>query len=152
MFLSSHPLILPLLSSKRLSFEVLSFLSFIFFILYRQFGTKCARCARSIHANDWVRRARSSVYHLACFACDACKRQLSTGEEFALKEGHVLCKLHYMESLEVFLPENSSQDGKVGCCVERLCSLSLDIKNSEPRHMSCPPNHCSKIKSSSVPR
>lgn len=76
----------------------------------RQFGTKCARCGRSIHANDWVRRARSSVYHLACFACDACKRQLSTGEEFALKEGHVLCKLHYMESLEVFPPDNSSQD------------------------------------------
>ena len=79
----------------------------------RQFGTKCARCGRSIHANDWVRRARSSVYHLACFACDACKRQLSTGEEFALKDGHVLCKLHYLESLETYPAEHTSQDGKL---------------------------------------
>ena len=87
-------------------------LIFVIISTFRQFGTKCARCGRSIHANDWVRRARSSVYHLACFACDACKRQLSTGEEFALKEGHVLCKLHYMESLEVFPSDNSSQEGE----------------------------------------
>jgi len=49
------------------------------------------------------------VYHLACFACDACKRQLSTGEEFGIHENRVLCKVHYMEILDGGC---SSSDGK----------------------------------------
>lgn len=78
--------------------------------LYRTFGAKCARCSRSISATDWVRRAREHVYHLACFACDACRRQLSTGEEFALHEGRVLCKTHYLDGLDA---GSTSSDGKL---------------------------------------
>ncbi|EYB96282.1 hypothetical protein Y032_0151g2792 [Ancylostoma ceylanicum] len=66
----------------------------------RQFGTKCASCARLIHATDWVRRARSFVFHLACFACAQCKRQLSTGEEFALQDNRLLCKQHFVELVD----------------------------------------------------
>ncbi|KAG8236456.1 hypothetical protein J437_LFUL016907 [Ladona fulva] len=68
--------------------------------LLRSFGAKCSKCCRSISATDWVRKARERVYHLACFACDACKRQLSTGEEFALHDGRLLCKAHYLETLD----------------------------------------------------
>ena len=70
------------------------------YILYRNFGVKCAKCSRLIQSTDWVRRAKDSVYHLACFACDNCKRQLSTGEEFALQDNKVLCKTHYVELID----------------------------------------------------
>ncbi|CAG2113897.1 unnamed protein product, partial [Medioppia subpectinata] len=60
---------------------------------------KCSKCYRQISASDWVRRAGAYVYHLACFACDLCQRQLSTGEQFTIdnqtNESKLLCKLHF---------------------------------------------------------
>lgn len=77
--------------------------------VYRTFGAKCAKCGRSVGAGDWVRRARERVYHLACFACDACSRQLSTGEQFALLDARLLCKAHYLDVVE---GNNTSSDGE----------------------------------------
>ena len=50
----------------------------------RLYGTKCSKCCHPITQTDWIRRAHDQVFHLACFACDSCARQLSTGEEFGL--------------------------------------------------------------------
>uniref|UniRef100_A0A8C9FJM8 ISL LIM homeobox 1 n=1 Tax=Pavo cristatus TaxID=9049 RepID=A0A8C9FJM8_PAVCR len=42
--------------------------------------------------NDFVMRARAKVYHIECFRCVACSRQLIPGDEFALREDGLFCR------------------------------------------------------------
>lgn len=66
------------------------------FSLSRRFGTKCAGCEKGIPPTEVVRRAQDNVYHLECFACLMCSRQLNTGDEFYLMEDRKLvCKPDY---------------------------------------------------------
>ncbi|XP_076352144.1 LIM/homeobox protein Lhx3-like isoform X2 [Tachypleus tridentatus] len=63
---------------------------------FKKFGTKCANCEQGIPPNQVVRRAQDSVYHLHCFSCILCKRQLNTGDQFYLMEDNKLvCKIDY---------------------------------------------------------
>ncbi len=72
------------------------------------FSKKCAKCFRPISSMDWARRAKNLIFHLACFSCDFCDRQLSTGEDFALLAEQILCREHYLDTVEV---ETGSSDG-----------------------------------------
>lgn len=61
-----------------------------------RFGTRCAGCNQPIPPTQVVRRAQENVYHLQCFACFICSRQLSTGDEFYLMDDKKLvCKADY---------------------------------------------------------
>ncbi|XP_044728561.1 LIM/homeobox protein Lhx3 [Chrysoperla carnea] len=63
---------------------------------FKRFGTKCAGCSQGIPPTQVVRRAQDNVYHLQCFACVMCARQLNTGDEFYLMEDRKLvCKPDY---------------------------------------------------------
>ncbi|XP_070507240.1 LIM/homeobox protein Awh-like isoform X2 [Chironomus tepperi] len=75
----------------------------------KTFGSKCSKCCRHIAPTDWVRRAKDQVFHLACFSCDQCGRQLSTGEQFAMVDEQVFCKSHYFDSVDGCT--TSSDDG-----------------------------------------
>ncbi|XP_051952292.1 LIM/homeobox protein Lhx3 isoform X2 [Xyrauchen texanus] len=63
---------------------------------FKRFGTKCAACQQGIPPTQVVRRAQDFVYHLHCFACIVCKRQLATGDEYYLMEdSRLVCKADY---------------------------------------------------------
>lgn len=64
------------------------------------FANKCPKCKRLISPNDWIRRTCDHVYHLTCFSCHTCERQLSTGEEYALEGEYILCKTHIVDANE----------------------------------------------------
>nr|BAB40339.1 islet [Halocynthia roretzi] len=56
------------------------------------FGTKCNKCGLGFTKNDFVMRARNKIYHIECFKCVACSKQLIPGDEFALREDGLFCK------------------------------------------------------------
>ncbi|XP_028852511.1 LIM homeobox transcription factor 1, beta b [Denticeps clupeoides] len=63
---------------------------------YQQlFATKCSGCLEKIAPTEFVMRALECVYHLNCFCCCVCDRQLRKGDEFVLKDGQLLCKSDY---------------------------------------------------------
>ncbi|XP_024908460.1 insulin gene enhancer protein isl-1-like [Cynoglossus semilaevis] len=61
----------------------------------RLYGIKCAKCNIGFSKNDFVMRARTKVYHIECFRCVACSRQLIPGDEFALREDGLFCRAYH---------------------------------------------------------
>ncbi|KAI7795904.1 LIM/homeobox protein Lhx5 isoform X1 [Triplophysa rosa] len=89
---------------------------------FRRFGTKCAGCLQGISPNDLVRRARSKVFHLKCFTCMVCNKQLSTGEElYVIDENKFVCKEDYLNASAIKEVNLNS----VSSCTDR--SLSPDL-------------------------
>jgi hypothetical protein len=57
------------------------------------FSKKCFKCKDGFTKNDLVMRANNRIYHVDCFRCCMCNKQLAPGDEFALKEDGLLCKM-----------------------------------------------------------
>lgn len=67
---------------------------------YRRFGPKCSGCGMGISPQDLVRKAREKVFHLKCFTCFVCRKQLLTGEElYVVDDTKFVCKEDYNHRL-----------------------------------------------------
>lgn len=76
-------------------------------ILFRRYGTKCSGCGLGIAPSELVRKPQDKVFHLNCFSCYSCKRQLSTGDHlYVVGDNKFLCKEDY------FLSKHSSLTGE----------------------------------------
>lgn len=89
--------------------------------------TDCATCGKTIRGEDWVRKARDLIYHVACFYCDTCDKPLSTGEQFGLQGKRLLCKKHFIESID-----GNSSDG--ASIADTVCTdTSSNDGSTQPR-------------------
>ncbi|RDD39885.1 LIM homeobox transcription factor 1-beta [Trichoplax sp. H2] len=60
------------------------------------FGTRCDGCGRIIASKqELVMKALKKVYHVTCFFCQICKRQLKRGDEYILKDTKLYCRADY---------------------------------------------------------
>ncbi|ROK23420.1 LIM/homeobox protein Lhx1 [Anabarilius grahami] len=105
---------------------------------FRRYGTKCGGCAQGISPSDLVRKARSKVFHLNCFTCIMCNKQLSTGEElYILDEYKFVCKEDYMNNS---IGKDTKLLSVTTCSDPSLSPESQDpqddFKDSETGHMS----------------
>ncbi|XP_059608213.1 LIM/homeobox protein Lhx1 [Phlebotomus argentipes] len=65
---------------------------------FRRYGTKCSGCGQGIIPSELVRRQRDKVFHLNCFTCCVCRKQLSTGEHlYVLDDNRFMCKDDYSQ-------------------------------------------------------
>ncbi|KAH0814335.1 hypothetical protein GEV33_008456 [Tenebrio molitor] len=56
---------------------------------------RCARCQATIISSELVMRARDLVFHVHCFSCAVCNSPLTKGDHFGMRDGAVLCRLHF---------------------------------------------------------
>ncbi|XP_038638258.1 LIM/homeobox protein Lhx3 isoform X7 [Scyliorhinus canicula] len=97
---------------------------------FKRFGRKCAACQQGIPPTQVVRRAQDFVYHLQCFACIVCKRQLATGDEFYLMEdSRLVCKGDY-EAAKQREAETNAKRPRTTITAKQLETLKNAYNNS----------------------
>lgn len=63
---------------------------------FKLYGTKCSGCNVGLCPEDLVRHVMNKVYHVSCFVCCMCRKQLNNGEQMCLVQGDsFLCKRCY---------------------------------------------------------
>ncbi|XP_035575160.2 LIM/homeobox protein Lhx4 [Canis lupus dingo] len=98
---------------------------------FKRFGTKCTACQQGIPPTQVVRKAQDFVYHLHCFACIICNRQLATGDEFYLMEdGRLVCKEDYETAKQNDDSEAGAKRPRTTITAKQLETLKNAYKNS----------------------
>ena len=108
---------------EHLSPKILTGKTFLCLLcVLRLFATKCSGCLETIAPTEFVMRALESVYHLSCFCCCICERQLCKGDEFVLKEGQLLCKRDYERENDLLstVSLDNSDSGNTGAFYSTL--------------------------------
>uniref|UniRef100_A0A336LI30 CSON011495 protein n=1 Tax=Culicoides sonorensis TaxID=179676 RepID=A0A336LI30_CULSO len=68
---------------------------------FRIFGARrCSKCLASISSTELVMRAKQLVFHVSCFSCEVCNTHLTKGDQYAIKNSSILCRMHFDKVVE----------------------------------------------------
>lgn len=95
--------------------------------------------------SDFIMRARENAYHIDCFRCVACSRQLIPGDEFALREDGLFCKADHdvVERANSIKDENSD-------CESSPSTKSVNSINNNNNNSNTNNNNLDKTKSNNI--
>ena len=93
----------------------------------RLFSKKCYKCKEGFNKNDLVMRTNNQIFHVACFRCSMCNKNLTPGDEFALKQDGLLCKIDN----EIYDKHMLLVSGNIGCN-KSVVSPSIASSSSTP--------------------
>lgn len=81
---------------------------------WRRFGPKCFACGEPIGRQELVQRIKGNrVYHLKCFTCNCCQKQLEAGEQ-----------LHLIDDMKLMCKQDFSQLGGSSCSSSAAAAAS----------------------------
>ncbi|XP_015757452.1 PREDICTED: LIM/homeobox protein Lhx1-like [Acropora digitifera] len=101
---------------------------------YRRYGTKCAGCCLGISPNDMVRRAKHLVFHVKCFNCSTCNRQILTGDElYYVGDSKFVCKEDYYQSRLPAKSDSDSEEKDLSYGLDEDFDIALGTKRRGPR-------------------
>lgn len=101
---------------------------------YRRYGTKCAGCCLGISPNDMVRRAKHLVFHVKCFNCSTCNRQILTGDElYYVGDSKFVCKEDYYQSRLPSKSDSDSEEKDLSYGLDEDFDIALGTKRRGPR-------------------
>ncbi|XP_075249021.1 uncharacterized protein LOC142341734 [Convolutriloba macropyga] len=63
----------------------------------RLFSIRCGKCDQPFEKTDRVMRTMNKVYHVDCFSCNVCFKQLLPGDEYAIREDLIFCREDMVE-------------------------------------------------------
>lgn len=82
-------------------------------------------------------RVKNKIYHMECFRCVACSKQLLRGEEFALRDDGIFCKADHIileKAREHYSAENlavSINTGKPTVLCSNICTGTVHFMSKQ---------------------
>ncbi|KAG8199418.1 hypothetical protein JTE90_000286 [Oedothorax gibbosus] len=81
--------------------------------VFKLFAAKCAGCVQPISPTELVMRALDCVYHVACFVCVGCGRQLQKGDQFVLRSGRLYCRPDFEKEMQLMQMVTRGENGQL---------------------------------------